>query len=425
MLHYAQSSRQGRRPTSGKVADATPHVGRFCLADATLTDDELNAIKAQLRARWPEAVGTALPDVLSFASIATTADNTTRVYQGVELAEAPEWAPFLPKAGTYGHPVHGVLDFSPETYARIIDNFKTGRYQDRIPVNAEHDPKASGAVGWITDLRLNADTSIDAQVEWNDRGKALIKGDRFRYVSAELLTQWTDPVSGTQYRDVPTGLAICTNPYFKESVLRPLAASDAVWTLGAHAQKGSRMSEEAPKPASGNEKPTAVQLTEAQVQEFTELKAKADAQAIELAEFKATADRQAIELAEIRKTNRINAFTAEVRGKSDANNRVWFGEADKHVAMLVSLSEAFGDDSEQVKQYVAQNRATAEAMGKSQLFTALGSGGNPEPASAMDKLEAKAVELSEKSGITKEQAFVHVMNTDRELARQLIEERGR
>ena len=194
------------------------------------SDEEIDAIKAQLRARWPQAVGDALPDVLSFAQIATSDDSTTRVYQGVEFAEVPEWAPFLPKAGVYGHPTHGALDFSPETYTRIIDNFKSGRYQDRIPVNAEHDPKASGAVGWVTDMRLNDDTSIDARVEWNDRGKALIQGDRFRYVSAELLKTWSDPVSGEAFRDVATGLAICTNPYFKESVLRPLAASDAVWT---------------------------------------------------------------------------------------------------------------------------------------------------------------------------------------------------
>lgn len=386
------------------------------------SDEEIDAIKAQLRARWPQAVGDALPDVLSFAQIATADDSTTRVYQVVEFAEAPEWAPFLPKAGIYGHPTHGALDFSPETYTRIIDNFKSGRYQDRIPVNAEHDPKASGAVGWVTDMRLNDDTSIDAKVEWNDRGKALIQGDRFRYVSAELLKTWSDPVSGEAFRDVATGLAICTNPYFKESVLRPLAASDAVWTLGASAQKGHHMSDEG-KTASGAN-PTAVQLTEAEVLEFRELKAKADAQAIELAEFKAKADAQAVELSEIRKTNRIKAFTDEVRGKSDANNRVWFGETEKHVSMLVSLSEAFGDDSEQVKQYVAQNRAVAEAQSKNLMFTPIGSSAQGDGGSAFERMEAKAVELSEKSGITKEQAFMTLMQTDRELARQIVAERG-
>lgn len=369
-------------------------------------------------------MGGELPDVLSFSQIATHTDNTTRVYQGVEFAEAPEWAPFLPKSGVYGHPTHGNLDFSPETYSRIVDNFKSGRYQDRIPVNAEHDPKASGAVGWVTDLRINDDTSIDAKVEWNDRGRALVEGDRFRYVSAELLTEWTDPVSGAGYRDVATGLAICTNPYFKESVLRPLAASDAVWTLGAQAQKGHHMSDDN-KTASG-EKPTAVQLTEAEVLEFRELKAKADAQAIELAEFKTRAESQAVELSEIRKANRVKAFTDEVRGKSDANNQVWFGETKAHVDHLVKLSEAFGDESAEVKHYVSTNRATAAAMSKSALFTSIGSGaGAEETGSALERLEAKAVELSESKGIPYADAYVEVERTNADLRRQMIAERGK
>lgn len=360
-------------------------------------------------------------DMGMYSELATTKDNLTRVYQAVEFAEPPEWAPFLPKSGTYVHPTRGVLDFGTDSYNQIISNFKDKVYQERIPVNAEHGLQASGAVGWITDLRLNEDTSVDAKVEWNDRGRALIGDDRFRYVSAEIFPTWNDPVTEKPINNVAVGLAITTRPYFKESVLRPLAASDAVWTLGAPAQKGLHMSEES-KTASGAN-PTAVQLTEAEVIEFRELKAKADAQAVELAEFKAKADSQAVELSEIRKANRTKAFTDEVRGKSDANNRVWFGDSKGHVDHLVSLSETFGDESPQVQHYIATNRAAAEAIGKSAMFSAIGSGVGAEGGSAADRMEAKAVELSEKEGITKAQAFDRLMQTDRELARQIVEER--
>ncbi len=48
------------------------------------------------------------------------------------------------------------------------------------------------------------------------------RGDRFRYVSAEFFDSWQDPVTGDWHDDVAFGMAICTNPHFKETVLRPL-----------------------------------------------------------------------------------------------------------------------------------------------------------------------------------------------------------
>lgn len=349
---------------------------------------------------------------LAFASIATSADNVERVYSAVEFAEPPEWSPFLPKSGQYAHPVHGALDFGPSTYQRIVDNFKSGAYQDRLPVNAEHDPKASGAVGWITDLRLNADTSIDARVDWNDRGRALIEGDRFKYVSAEILPQWTDPVSQAVYERVPIGMAICTRPYFKESVLRPLAASDAVWTYRPEGQGELGMTK--PEEAASGATSKVVQLTETELIELREAKKTADSLAVKLAGAET-------ELADIKKRQRVQAFTAEVRGKSDENDRAWPGEAEKHVSMLVSLAETFGEESDQFRQYVTVNRSAAEQV--KTLSEPIGSGREGSAATALDKLNAKAIELAEKSGITREQAFVQVMDSDKELAQAYLRER--
>lgn len=184
--------------------------------------------------------------------------------------------------------------------------------------------------------------------------------------------------------------------------------------------------------AASGDKPAAVQLTEAEVLEFREWKTKAPQLETELAETKTRADAQAVELAEIRTQNRTKRFTDEVRGKSDANNIAWFAGGDLtldgHVKHLVKLSETFGEDSDEVKHYIAVNRASASAMNKSALFTQFGNGGdaNAEGASAFDQLMSKAREFSEKhDGVTIDQAFVEVQKSHRDLARQMVAERGR
>lgn len=394
------------------------------MADSLILDDaEFDALRAQVRNGWRRQFpGSAIPDALTLSAIATRKDKTARIYSAATFAEPPEWAPFLPVAGVYEHPWYGTLQYDLTTYQRIVDHFHGGIYQSQLPVNAEHDPQASGAVGWITDLRINADTSIDAKVEWNDRGKALIEGDRYRYVSAELWDEWTDPVSGTTYQDVAIGLAICTNPFFKESVLRPLAASDAVWTYRPESsgQEVTGMNDAQKQAASGVE-PQAVTLSEAELQEFRDAKKRADTLAVELTAAKAQLETTTADLAKVRTAQRVAAFTAEVRGKSDDNGKPWPGAVDAHVAMLTSLAEAFGEDSEQFRQYVAVNRAAAA---RDELTKPIGSGGDGNgTASAYSQLEAKAAALVAERGLTKAKAFVEAERLHPDLARQVIRER--
>ncbi len=390
--------------------------------DLILSDDEFDVLRAHLRAAYRRA-GQPVPEAVALAAIATADGNAARVYAPVELAEAPEWTPFLPVAGTYQHPAHGALDFSVDTYRRLIANFQSGVYQRQLPVNAEHDPHAAGAVGWITELRLNDDTSVDARVDWNERGRALLEGDRFRYVSAEVLRRWTDPVSGADHRDIAAGMAICTRPYFKESVLRPLAASDAVWTYGpvATGREDAGMTKPEQQAASGTE-PTAVNLTEAEVVSLREKAARADELAVQLSEARTQRDAARGELNAIKAEQRVQRFTAEVRGKSDENGKAWPGDVQAHVDTLVSLAEAFGEEGAPFKQYVAVNRAAAE---RDALTRPVGSAGDSEAQTALDKINARARQMFSEAGgkLTFEQAFVAVMDSDRELAAAYARER--
>lgn len=367
----------------------------------------------------------------------------------IELAEPPEWAPFLPTPGRYRHPVYGDLDFSPEKYERIVANFKNGVYQERIPVNAEHDGQASGALGWIVDMRLADGGAVDARVEWTERGRSLIADDRFRYVSAELFDSWSDPVSGDAIADVAVGLALTTHPYFKESVLRPLAASEAVLTrleagtppAVVRVSEESSMGETKPEatvtteatespPVQATEPTTATvvattptgdpvvrELTEAAAAEFAELRR--EKKRLE-EESKRLSEQNAVLLA----SSRVKRYTDEVRGHSEANGVPYVGHIPDHVRFLCDLEEAFGQASWHVQHYTSLNRAHAEQMKASTLYREIGSGrGGEATQTAEDQVNALAREVSTQTGKTFAQAFTIVLDNNPELKAQLARER--
>lgn len=112
-----------------------------------------------------------------------------------------------------------------------------------------------------------------------------------------------------------------------------------------------------------------------------------------LTESQATAIKQlGDQNAAMAKEARAKRFTGEVLGKSDASGIRWFGETDKHVAMLEHLADTSGEDSDLFAAYVTQQRALAEQMRSSSLFAEVGSGqgGLPTGGDAMAKLNNMA-----------------------------------
>ena len=331
--------------------------------------------------------------------------DSGRIFMPIQFAEAPPWIPYLPIPGTYSHPRYGEMAFSRERLAHFVEVFNAGSYQSRVPLDAEHETKLSGAVGWITKLRENADGSVDAQVEWTDRGRELIKQDRFRYVSAEFFDEWDSP-TGEHFTDVVIGGAICTRPFFKESVLRPLAASE---TPNETPEEGHMPDNETPPESTTASEPI----------QFAELQRQLNEERDRNKQLAETVSKMAAD-------SRRRAFTAEVNGKSDANNIRWFGDAEPHIAHLEKLAATFGDDSAEVKHYVDLNRSHAKSLHEAGLFSEIGhskSGGN----SAEAEMESKVRAYQESHpDATKEQAFSAVVEAEPALARRFrSEERGR
>ena len=327
-----------------------------------------------------------------------TAESPDAIHLFVEasFADVPEWIPLLPTPGVYPHPTYGPVDLSADTVGEYVRNFGAGVYGQRIPVDLEHDLPLSGAMGYITEVRTNADGSADARVDWNERGKQVLGEDRFRYVSPTLRREWSDPVSMQTHHNVIVGAALTTRPYFKEQSLRPLiTASEPVESR----QGGQSMSD-----TTQTQNPTPEQEAKAIVdQSFGEKLALAE---------KANADL-------------LVKFNESETARKAAEDRIAALEADAEVREYrerglnpaqIEIVRALPDDKREA--YLTEVKAFAELRKSSLNFTETGTDALGEP-TAKAKLTARANELrKDKPELTQAQAFSEACRTETELYRQ-------
>lgn len=333
---------------------------------------------------------------------------------------APEWIHYWPAPGRFNHPTYGEIVITEDRNRRIVDNFQKAVYQESLPLDCEHDLVTSGAVGWIEEMRLASDGSIEARVNWNDRGKQLLAEDRFRYFSPSIITNWPHTVTGELIPDVAVGGAICTQPYFKESWLRPLVATESgemftyerphrtesnvkpirevrITTMEPHVrQEGQRMS--------GTENPGAtgtgvVQFSDTEVAAFREFQTKGGlAKFAELEAANAEADKR---LKALEASNRESRFRSLIRGVStevftdgtsrEKRGKEWLGEVKDHLVVMNTLADAHGEDSDQFKAYVRTHQVAAEA-GNGRVFSEIGSGDPGQEDTATDQFTGLVTE---------------------------------
>jgi hypothetical protein len=106
--------------------------------------------------------------------------------------------------------------------------------EEHAPFPDDADPASyvgPGAVGWIKGLERDGDT-VYAQVELNRLGEQLMRDDRYRGVSPELMLHWTDPESLESWGMTAVGGAFTTRPRMKalahrDGPMTELAASEA------------------------------------------------------------------------------------------------------------------------------------------------------------------------------------------------------
>lgn len=335
-----------------------------------------------------------------------------RLFLETDVTPGTEWIPYLPKPGKFQHGKYGEVNISSERNANFVQNFNAGIYQTQLPVDAEHNTKESGALGWLGKMRMNADGSADAQVTWNQRGQQMLAEKRFRYVSPEFYDKWTDPATGKQYNDVAIGAALTTRPFFKESHLRPLIATEqGIFTfdtqetsLGNQQRYGGRRMEESPLEG-GQANPQAVAELQ---QRFAEMEAAHNETMVRSKQLAEALDRSNAVIASMQGAAQTRRFTDLVEG----DNR-WYGPMDTHLKVLRSFAETFGENSEEFQTYVGQQQALAEQLHTSEIFKEYGHSRQGTKRTAAEELETKAHQLqSEKAGLSYAQAYSEVLTNN-------------
>lgn len=350
------------------------------------------AIEGDMPAECPEC-GAALDMAEDAAQASELADiaaagHTHQLFNSIVAAEPPTWIPYLPKPATYQHPRYGEIVITRDRNARFVAHFASKIYQDRLPIDAEHETKLSGAVGWIVGMRQNNDGSVDARVEWTDRAAPLFSAERFRYFSPEWYDAWQRPETGEIFKDVAIGGALTTRPFFKDPALRPLFASERALLPDEPPTQGVDMAD----------------------QQFAELTQQLDALRAENAALKQAGEAGEAsnkQLAERLAAVEQAAQQQRIYGMVTSGPR-WFGEVDAHVAVITTLAQTFGEDSTEVKAYVQAQRATAEALKQSKIFEEIGSDGDKAETGAQ-KLDRLARERAAAAGVPFAQAYTEVL----------------
>lgn len=361
----------------------------------------------------------------------------------------PMWIPYLPKPGKYSHPLYGEILVTPQRNQEMVDSVKNHVYQENIPIDAEHETKLSGAVGWLKDMRLNEDGSADGFVEWTDRGRALLESGNFKYFSPEWFDDWRDVATGVVHRNVVAGGAITTRPFFKEKILRALVASEAGTEIISTQEDLPVPDNKAPEvptpptptptptPAPTPEpEPTPVTFTEAQVkaredaavakalaeakktgepdsQAYVELQTRVTAAEALAASEKAAREALALKLTEITSAERRRRFSDLVAGKGGENDGgAWVGDATKHVAFLEKLADQVGEADEMFTSFVEQQNAAAAQLREAGLFREHGSAAGPTPSDPEQKLETLTkAKMAADPKLTHAQAYSEVLNS--------------
>lgn len=421
---------KGKKPLSAFVAHLMGQIrGRYSAAEWSEMVAKSRAHAGGKGKAEKTAMCGELADVCAYTcdgDLALVYEPEMRFSIPFAFAEPPDRIPLLPKPGVHQHPSYGQITITRDRNQRFMDNFTNRVYQHPLPIDAEHETLISGAFGWINDVAMNEDGSVDGLVSWSDRGVAAIKGDRFKFISPAWRDEWPDPLDNNKrYRDVLMGAALTTRPFFKNNqhgALRALVASeeglkvvgdsyglpafeqlfDAVLDEIDQTDQSEHEHTEPADPATSEEDTTVGDeqkftdlqaqikaLSEAQAAQADQLrlaneaaaKAQADAESL-----KAANEKMGQELATSRDAEQARRFGELATG--------WAGDKTANVTILTQMAKAFGEDSETFQSHVRQQVAVAEQLKASALFSSRGVATGPV-SKGEEAIEATAKRLRE------------------------------
>lgn len=377
---------------------------------------------------------------------------------GFQFAEPPDWIPFLPCPGKYESPKYGDVVISRERNENFVSNFSHAVYQEKIAIDAEHESKLSGAFGWITQMRMNDDGSVDAYVDWTETGTQAIKEDRFRYFSPEFYDSWKNPMTGEVHSDVAVGGALTTRPFFKEGALRPIIASEKGLTIleergkdtyfmiplkGGEEEMADEKKEDVTLKAKiiellglgKKEDDNDADVIAAKEKEEAEAKAKAIADAaakgdaVAASELKMMAEITQLKEDAKKSQEKIKSLTESNSKLEKETRRKKFsetvGDSKEDLDFMESLASKFGEDSDEMKHYVKQYEAHKQQVKLAGIFSENGSTEIPAGGSAeaeFDTLAKKLMEEDKTGKLDYTHAFEKAMAENPQLYGRYVEE---
>ena len=129
--------------------------------------------------------------------------------------KAPKEIHVLP-TGSWDHPAYGPIVITSEDITQFKANFDA-EIRKAIPITEGHETfDEKPAVGWFKELIDKGEAGLFAVVEWNEKGKTLLKNREYKFFSPEFFSVYDDPESRVITKNVLVGGALTNKPYFKE-----------------------------------------------------------------------------------------------------------------------------------------------------------------------------------------------------------------
>ncbi len=141
--------------------------------------------------------------------------NNKAVFEKESLLgdDAPKTWVEIFRAGDYkGYGEDGV-NWSVEDLQKVVDNFNDQEVQNQVPIHVGHPYEEVPALGWIRELKLEADGLLKAFVEFLPDLADQIKAGMWKYCSVELVNNAKHQKSGELIGGVLLGLGITNNPF--------------------------------------------------------------------------------------------------------------------------------------------------------------------------------------------------------------------
>lgn len=363
--------------------------------------------------------------------------KNARIFMEMGLDGLTDWFQIIPAPGSFTHPMYGKVVIDEGDLQEFVENFKANIYQAHIPIDAEHQSKLSGALAYFKELKVGENNSgVYARAELTERGKKLLNDGGFRYFSPEFYSLWKDPATDEVHRNVLTGGAFTTKPFFKDKALKPVMMSELLEVQQyTHLDVGDVHVDELIDEEDEEDEPTkkkVVQNKEKTMSDKTDEKtveATPDNSAEYERKFSELSTQNESLVGQLRSMSEANAalmtrvekmesddrqrrFSEMVMGRGGENDgNPWPGGVEKHVPFLEKLAKTFGEESEDFKQYISIQNEQAKILGESKLFTEVGVTSKESPAAqaASGSIEAETKKFAEANSISEAEALPRVL----------------